>query len=83
MSPLSPTATSTQHVFVDLSDGILRLRINIEDPSLGPPKKHFEVPDVIVPNFSNKKLWLQRVSTTTTLANSATTAARNTPCVFR
>jgi alpha 1,3-glucosidase len=45
-------------------DGILRLRID-EDPSLGPPKKRFEVPDVIVPEFSSKKLWLQRVSTAT------------------
>jgi alpha 1,3-glucosidase len=42
-------------------DGILRLRID-EDPSLGPPKKRFEVPDVIVPEFAGKKLWLQRVS---------------------
>jgi hypothetical protein len=75
-------ATSPQHVFVDLSDRILRLRID-EDPSLGPPKKHFEVPDVIVPNFSSKKLWLQRVSTAMTLANSVTTAARNAPCIFR
>ncbi|KAG6657274.1 hypothetical protein I3843_04G072800 [Carya illinoinensis] len=45
-------------------DGILRLKID-EDPSLGPPKKRFEVPDVIVPEFSNTKLWLQRVSTET------------------
>ncbi|KAG2716127.1 hypothetical protein I3760_03G109800 [Carya illinoinensis] len=45
-------------------DGVLRLKID-EDPSLGPPKKRFEVPDVIVPEFSDKKLWLQRISTET------------------
>ncbi|KAK6923487.1 Glycoside hydrolase family 31, N-terminal domain [Dillenia turbinata] len=43
-------------------DGILRLKID-EDPNLNPPKKRFEVPDVIVPEFETKKLWLQRVST--------------------
>lgn len=42
-------------------DGVLRLKID-EDPSLDPPKKRFEVPDVIVPEFLNKKLWLQRLS---------------------
>lgn len=41
-------------------DGILRLKID-EDQDLGPKKKRFEVPDVIVPEFLNKKLWLQRV----------------------
>ncbi|KAF8377060.1 hypothetical protein HHK36_030433 [Tetracentron sinense] len=41
---------------------ILRLKID-EDPSFDPPKKRFEVPDVILPEFDNKKLWLQRVST--------------------
>jgi hypothetical protein len=81
-SPLSLTATSPQHIFVDLSNRILRLKIN-EDPTLGPPKKHLEVPDVIVPNFSSKKLWLQRVSTAMTLANSVTMAVRNAPCIFR
>ncbi|KAG6721463.1 hypothetical protein I3842_03G113000 [Carya illinoinensis] len=45
-------------------DGVLRLKID-EDPSLGSPKKRFEVPDVIVPEFSDKKLWLQRISTET------------------
>ncbi|KAK1317423.1 putative alpha-xylosidase 2 [Acorus calamus] len=43
-------------------DGILRFKID-EDPSLDPPKKRFEVPDVIVPGFEDKKLWLHRIST--------------------
>lgn len=43
-------------------DGIVRLRID-EDPSLGPPKKRFEVPDVIVDEFLTKKLWLQSIAT--------------------
>lgn len=42
-------------------DGILRLKID-EDPSLNPPKKRFEVPSVIVSEFLEKKLWLQRFS---------------------
>ncbi|PSS26594.1 Glucan 1,3-alpha-glucosidase [Actinidia chinensis var. chinensis] len=42
-------------------DGVLRLKID-EDPSFDPPKKRFEVPDVIVPEFLEKKLWLQRLS---------------------
>ncbi|KAI4336463.1 hypothetical protein L6164_014986, partial [Bauhinia variegata] len=45
-------------------DGIMRLKID-EDPSLDPPKKRFEVPDVIVSEFVDKKLWLQRLSTET------------------
>ncbi|KAK6914020.1 Peptidase S9, prolyl oligopeptidase, catalytic domain [Dillenia turbinata] len=45
-----------------LIDGIMRLKIE-EDPNLNPPKKRFEVPDVIVPEFETKKLWLQRLST--------------------
>lgn len=45
-------------------DGILRLKID-EDQSLNPPKKRFEVPDVVLPEFMDKKLWLQRVSTET------------------
>ncbi|TQE01683.1 hypothetical protein C1H46_012747 [Malus baccata] len=45
-------------------DGILRLRID-EDPKLDPPKKRFEVPDVVMPEFLSKKLWLQRLSTET------------------
>lgn len=43
-------------------DGILRLKID-EDPTLDPPKKRFEVPHVVVPEFEAKKLWLQRIST--------------------
>lgn len=42
-------------------DGILRLKID-EDPSLNPPKKRFDLPSVIVPEFLEKKLWLQRFS---------------------
>uniref|UniRef100_A0A164X3E7 Glucosidase II subunit alpha n=1 Tax=Daucus carota subsp. sativus TaxID=79200 RepID=A0A164X3E7_DAUCS len=42
------------------SDGILRLKID-EDPSLDPPKKRFEVPDVIESGFLEKKLWLESV----------------------
>ncbi|WCJ37763.1 Neutral alpha-glucosidase AB [Euphorbia peplus] len=45
-------------------DGILRLKID-EDASRNPPKPRFQVPDVIVSEFDNKKLWLQRVSTET------------------
>ncbi|XP_009364181.1 probable glucan 1,3-alpha-glucosidase [Pyrus x bretschneideri] len=45
-------------------DGILRLKID-EDPKLDPPKKRFEVPNVLVPEFFSKKLWLQRLSTET------------------
>ncbi|XP_038900635.1 probable glucan 1,3-alpha-glucosidase [Benincasa hispida] len=45
-------------------DGILRLRVD-EDPSLGPSKKRFQVPDVILDEFLSKKLWLQRISTET------------------
>ncbi|CAH9070990.1 unnamed protein product [Cuscuta epithymum] len=41
-------------------DGIMRLKIN-EDPTLDPPKKRFEVPDVIVDDFPSKRLWLQRI----------------------
>ncbi|EPS71756.1 alpha-glucosidase, partial [Genlisea aurea] len=41
-------------------DGVMRLKID-EDHSLGPPKKRFEVPDVIVPEFLSSKLWLQRL----------------------
>ncbi|KAJ8765299.1 hypothetical protein K2173_011996 [Erythroxylum novogranatense] len=42
-------------------DGILRLKID-EDPSLHPRKKRFEVPDVIVSEFDEKKVRIQRVS---------------------
>ncbi|KAK9291916.1 hypothetical protein L1049_019868 [Liquidambar formosana] len=45
-------------------DGILRFKID-EDQTLNPPKKRFEVPDVVLPEFVDKKLWLQRVSTET------------------
>ncbi|KAJ0041468.1 hypothetical protein Pint_27440 [Pistacia integerrima] len=42
-------------------DGIARLKID-EDPTLNPPKKRFEVPDVVLPEFESKKLYLQRLS---------------------
>lgn len=47
-------------------DGILRLKID-EDPSSipPPPKKRFEVPNVVVPEFTSKKLWLQNLDTKT------------------
>ncbi|XWS44651.1 hypothetical protein CRYUN_Cryun15aG0066300 [Craigia yunnanensis] len=43
-------------------DGIMRLKID-EDPSLDPPKKRFQLPDVVIPEFETKKLWLQSAST--------------------
>ncbi|XP_047176899.1 probable glucan 1,3-alpha-glucosidase [Vigna umbellata] len=52
--PLILTLSVHQH-------GILRLKID-EDPSLSPPKKRFEVPDVVVPEFTSSKLWLPRLS---------------------
>lgn len=71
---LSPKENPDQHdedpikpLILSLSvyqDGIVRLKID-EDPKLDPPKKRFEVPDVIVPEFLNKKIWLQRHSTET------------------
>ncbi|KAL6012302.1 putative glucan 1,3-alpha-glucosidase [Asimina triloba] len=42
--------------------GILRLKID-EDPTLDPPRKRFDVPDVVVPEFADLKLWLQRIAT--------------------
>ncbi|CAL9244759.1 unnamed protein product, partial [Arabidopsis halleri] len=45
-------------------DGIVRLKID-EDHSLNPPKKRFQVPDVVVPEFEEKKIWLQKVATET------------------
>ncbi|KAK4741685.1 hypothetical protein SAY87_025273 [Trapa incisa] len=41
-------------------DAILRLKID-EDQTLDPPKKRFEVPEVIIPEFEAKKLWLQKI----------------------
>lgn len=40
-------------------NGILRMKID-EDPVQNPPKKRFQVPDVVLPEFQSKKLWLQR-----------------------
>ncbi|XP_071696855.1 probable glucan 1,3-alpha-glucosidase [Rutidosis leptorrhynchoides] len=58
----------SNHLILSLSvyqDGILRLKID-EDPSesqsQSQPKKRFQVPDVILPEFESKKLWLQRYS---------------------
>jgi len=45
-------------------DGIVRLKID-EDHSLNPPKKRFQVPDVVVSEFEEKKIWLQKVATET------------------
>ncbi|XP_047330100.1 probable glucan 1,3-alpha-glucosidase [Impatiens glandulifera] len=42
--------------------GILRLKID-EDPNLDPPKKRFEVNDVIVPEFFEKKILLKKIVT--------------------
>uniref|UniRef100_A0A7N0TZF4 Probable glucan 1,3-alpha-glucosidase n=1 Tax=Kalanchoe fedtschenkoi TaxID=63787 RepID=A0A7N0TZF4_KALFE len=40
--------------------GILRVKVD-EDQSLSPVKKRFEVPDVVVSEFLEEKIWLQRV----------------------
>ncbi|KAK7282257.1 hypothetical protein RIF29_10900 [Crotalaria pallida] len=47
-------------------NGIVRIKID-EDYSVPSPKnkKRFEVPDVVVSEFSNQKLWLQHLSTET------------------
>ncbi|KAH0682858.1 hypothetical protein KY290_023382 [Solanum tuberosum] len=41
-------------------DGVMRVKID-EDQNLNPPKKRFEVPEVIEEDFLNTKLWLTRV----------------------
>ncbi|KAJ6378065.1 hypothetical protein OIU78_028320 [Salix suchowensis] len=48
-------------------DGILRLKIDedYDHPDPAAPKRRFQVPDVIVPEFESKKLWLHRLSTET------------------
>ncbi|XP_077249759.1 glycosyl hydrolases family 31 protein [Tasmannia lanceolata] len=43
-------------------NGILRLKID-EDQTLDPPKKRFEVPDVLLEDLDDQKLWLQRIFT--------------------
>ncbi|KAK2445095.1 Glycosyl hydrolase family 31 protein [Trifolium repens] len=44
-------------------DGILRLKIDEdENSSHNPPKKRFQVPDVVVSSFATTKLWLQRLT---------------------
>ncbi|XP_010461069.1 PREDICTED: probable glucan 1,3-alpha-glucosidase [Camelina sativa] len=45
-------------------DGIVRLRVD-EDHTLNPPKKRFRVPDVVVSEFEEKKIWLQKLATET------------------
>ncbi|KAH7566935.1 hypothetical protein ACOSP7_023641 [Xanthoceras sorbifolium] len=45
-------------------DGIMRLKID-EDPTSNPPKTRFQVPDVVLPDFLSKKLYLQSLSTET------------------
>ncbi|KAJ4838179.1 putative glucan 1,3-alpha-glucosidase [Turnera subulata] len=63
----SPNSTSSSPLLLSLSafqDGTLRLRI-LEDPSsspLDPPRHRFQVPDVVLPDFLSKKLWLQRLT---------------------
>ncbi|VFR00990.1 unnamed protein product [Cuscuta campestris] len=54
--PLKPLVLSISAY----QDGIMRLKID-EDQTLNPPKKRFEVPDVIVDEFPGKRLWLQRL----------------------
>lgn len=53
-------------------DGILRLKIDeLDDPVADPPrKKRFQVPDVIIPEFEGRKLWLPRISTSPDGASS-------------
>lgn len=61
----NPDQVHSKPLILSLSvygDRILRLKID-EDPNSDPPKKRFEVPDVIVEEFDRKKLWLQRHST--------------------
>lgn len=50
MKPLILTVSVYQN-------GVLRLKID-EDQNLGPPKKRFEVPDVVVEEFLSRKLYL-------------------------
>lgn len=60
----STTDSNSKPLLLSVSvyqDGILRLRID-EDPALNPPKKRFEVPDVIVYGFLDRKLYLQRLN---------------------
>lgn len=52
------------------TDRIVRLRID-EDHTLNPPKKRFRVPDVVVSELEEKKIWLQKVATET-IAGDAT-----------
>ncbi|KAI5404930.1 probable glucan 1,3-alpha-glucosidase isoform X2 [Lathyrus oleraceus] len=62
--PKSQSESNPKPLILTLSvyqDGILRLKID-EDSSLNPPKKRFQVPDVVVSQFSNTKLWLQRLT---------------------
>ncbi|MED6193066.1 putative glucan 1,3-alpha-glucosidase [Stylosanthes scabra] len=58
------TNTNTNPLLLSLSvhqNGVVRLTID-EDPSLSPPKSRFQVPDVVVSEFHNTKLWLQRLT---------------------
>ncbi|KAM6563218.1 hypothetical protein CsatB_023216 [Cannabis sativa] len=61
----NPDQEQSKPLILSLSvyqDGIVRLKID-EDPKLEPRKKRFEVPDVILPELDDKKLWLQKLST--------------------
>ncbi|RVW21602.1 putative glucan 1,3-alpha-glucosidase [Vitis vinifera] len=65
--PESPDQDQIKPLLFTLSvyqNGVVRVKID-EDPSLDPPKKRFEVPDVILPEFESTKLWLQRFQTET------------------
>ncbi|KHN31186.1 Neutral alpha-glucosidase AB [Glycine soja] len=64
LTPKHDSQSETKPLLLTLSvyqRGILRLKID-EDPSLSPPKKRFEVPDVIVSEFPSTKLWLPKIS---------------------
>lgn len=46
-------------------NGILRLKIDEDYSASSAPSKHrFEVPDVVLPDFEDRRLWLPRVSST-------------------
>ncbi|KAL3844798.1 hypothetical protein ACJIZ3_002201 [Penstemon smallii] len=64
VAKLTPKENSTTKPLILMisayQDGVMRLKID-EDQSLGPRKKRFEVPDVIVPEFLSKKLRLQKL----------------------
>ncbi|KFK28077.1 hypothetical protein AALP_AA8G469200 [Arabis alpina] len=88
LSPKSPNQSDVDQInplILSLSvykDGIVRLRID-EDHSLNPPKKRFRVPDVIVSEFDEKKIWLQKVTTETTSPSSVVSVSDGYEAVVR